>query len=507
MPIIRISKKASKALWKNRIRIILTLTIIIAFLGIFSYLTNPFTRFSIIDKNIIKITKKNDQIDVTIDDRIYVKDNTVYRKLALAKSAWHIFVNRLDPRSITFGHDVDSIITNIHEDRFSKDVPFLISGEHFSVLYPRSLGIFYHMLLDPRIALNRNDWENKQFIYLKTLSLILETYNNTKVLSTTIVPIFPKTVALVNVYAPPSDTLFSIFYALNSLKSDDFQKKIYPFDSDKQYLLQTRESSNKLLHRYKSALTFFNNQYINNVYDKTSGLVKKTVTLSSTKDSVKRKSAFYDNVIFWKTQELAQELGIIKKDTLFLTQLKEKIIETFWLEKDGYFLEELSTDAIIGKWYSSDWLIAYETGFLDPDNPRDRELLERSVRYIIKNKIDEPFGIRYQNDVRPQQLHRTVRMFAREYGSTAIWSHWGMEYTKLLIRLAQVTGNKDYLDRAGRQLEAYKFTIEKYGGFPEVYEENGDIFKTRFYVGVRSTGWIVNYEQAVAMYAWTRKKM
>ncbi len=507
MPILRFSKKTSAFFWKRRKKIFTALFIFIAFLGIFSYLTNPFTKFSIIDKNIVSVGKVNNQIAVTVNDRIFIKNNFIYRKLALSKSGWHIFVNRLDPRSTNFGNEVDTIINNIHEDRFAPDAPFLISGEHFSVLYPRSLGIFYHMLLDPRIALNTKDWEDKQSIYLKTLTLILETYKNSKTLSTTIVPIFPRTVTLVNIYAPPSDTLFSILHALQSLQSDDNQKNVYTFESDKKFTLQTKKSSAELLKKYKQSLIFFNNQYKNQLYDPTSGLVKKTITLSSAKDSVKRSSAFYDNVIFWKTQSLAQELGITEKNPSFLNELKERIIETFWLEKEGYFLEELSSSAVINRWYSSDWLIAYETGFLDPASPRDRQLLIRSVQYIVKNKIDEPFGLRYQNDIRPKQLHRTVRMFAKEYGSTAIWSHWGMEYTKLLIRLAQETENKDYLYRAGRQLEAYKYNIERYGGFPEVYEENGDIFKSRFYVGVRSTGWIVNYEQAQAMYQWTRKKM
>ena len=473
-------------------------------LGIFSYLTNPFTRFSIFDRNLIKISVSGNEIKIDDIKPVYVHSGPFYESLGKLKSGWHIIVNRLDPRLKTKGFELNEIIKNIHKERFSEEAAFLISGEHFSMLYPRSLGIFYHSLLDPRTALNAKDWENRQVIYLKTLALILSTYQNTDRLSTTIVPISRKTVTLINIYSPPSDTLYSILYGLKSLQNTSELERIYPYTVSNGKKLITTAAAKKLLVTYAGELSKMTSNYFEEVYDKNTGLVKKDVSLSSAKDSVKRSSSFYDNVIFWKTISLAQELNIIEKDQTFLDQLKNRIIQKFWLEDEGYFLEELSTQAVEEKWYSSDWLIAYQTGFLDAENERDLKLLTRSVEYVQLNNIDQPFGLRYQLDSRPKQLHNTVRLFAREYGSTAIWSHWGMEYTKLLVRLSQKTGNIFYLADARDQLRAYIHNIEQYGGYPEVYENEGGIFRSRVYRGVLETGWIVNFEEALHMYNWTK---
>ncbi len=500
----QITNKVRRGIWRKRRSISLTLIIFFSLLAIFSYLTNPFTRFSIIDRNLVRISVSKNEIKIDEIKPIHVQSGPFYATLAKLKSGWHIIVNRIDPRLKTKGTQLNEIIRNIHKDRFSEEAAFLISGEHFSMIYPRSLGIFYHSLLDPRTALDSKDWENRQVIYLKTLALILSTYENMDWLSTTIVPISRRSVALINIYSPPSDTLYSILYGLKVLQNTQEIENTYSFDQPYSEKLITGQSTVKLLKTYKEDLSRITKNYITQVYDQDTGLIKKSIKLSGAKDSVKRSSSFYDNVIFWKTISLAQELKIIKRDQVFLDNLKQKIIKTFWLEKEGYFLEELSDQAVMEKWYSSDWLIAYQTGFLNPDYKEDLKLLTRSVEYIQLNNIDQPFAMRYQLDSRPKQLHNTVRLFAREYGSTAIWSHWGMEYTKLLVRLSQKTGNIFYLADARDQLRAYIHNIEQYGGYPEVYENEGGIFRSRVYRGVLETGWIVNFEQALHMYTWTK---
>ncbi len=500
----RISRRTSRFLWRNKLRILISTLVFFTLLGIFSYFTNPFTSYSIIDKHSVEVSEQNDEFSIKFNTSIHLRDNFIYSTLGKMKAGWHIFINRLDPRIHISGTSVDEIIRNTHNSRFGDNRAFLISGEHFSILYPRSLGIFYHSLIDPRTALNEKDWKNRQAIYLKTLGFTLESYEKAKHLSTTIVPVWTDTVTLINIYAPPSDTLYSLLYGLYTLQTSDDLTQIYPYSAHSCNCKNNTEKAAQYLEKkFATSLARHTRTYLSETYDPSTGLVRKDIYLSSTKDSVKRSSAFYDNVIYWKTNELAQKLGIIETDPVFLAEMKQRIIHTFWLKKQGYFLEELSDDAIKGKWYSSDWLIAYQTGFLDPSNPDDRKLLEASVQYIMAHDIDQPFGMRYQTDIRPQQLHRTVRTFAREYGSTAIWSHWGMEYIKLLTRLSQETGNINYLLRADHQIQAYKQNIIEYGGFPEVYRNEGEIFNTRFYQGMRSTGWIVNYEQAVAMYNWT----
>src|SRR3990167_8021745 len=378
-PMWKFTNKVRRSIWKKRRAISLTFIIFFGLLAIFSYLTNPFTRFSIIDRNLVQISATKTEIKITDIKPIHVRSGKFYDLLGKLKSAWHIIVNRIDPRLKTKGTELNEIIRNIHKDRFGEEAAFLISGEHFSMLYPRSLGIFYHSLLDPRTALDAKDWENRQIIYLKTLALILSTYKNTNMLSTTIVPISRQSVTLINIYSPPSDTLYSILYGLKALQKTEELESIYPFSKSGNEKLMTNAAATKLLATYKEKLSQVTKNYFELVYDQKTGLIKKNLLLSSAKDSVKRSSSFYDNVVFWKTLTLAQELKIINKDQVFLDQLKQRIIKKFWLEYEGYFLEELGDQAVKEKWYSSDWLIAYQTGFLDADDKQDLALLKRSV--------------------------------------------------------------------------------------------------------------------------------
>lgn len=71
-----------------------------------------------------------------------------------------------------------------------------------------------------------------------------------------------------------------------------------------------------------------------------------------------------------------------------------------------------------------------------------------------------------------------------------------MEYIKLLALLAEHTGDEAYLIQAEDHLNAYRENIERYNGFPEVYDGAGQIMDEPFYNSVLSTSWVVNFEQA-----------
>lgn len=494
---------------KMQRRMILGLVLILIPLAFFSYLTNPFVRFSIIVDPYKQVQYTQGQFQLVNDSSIIVKNDAFFKRLALLKSGWHIVGNRFGGGAKTREASVDEIIREIHTVRFNPDVPYLISGDHFSVLYPRSLGIFYNSLLDPRTALNQEDWKNRQLIYLKTTAYALQVYDQSDRLSTTIVPVGPRSVVLANYYAPPSDTLYSLLYALEVMQSSEFIKETYPFAEERSDIasVETSQQAQTLLIQHTDSLQRHLQKYLDDVYDPNTGLVRKDILLSGTKDIAKRQSAFYDNVILWRTLQLAQDLGLMEKDDQMLADLKQRIIATFWLEQDGYFVEDLSEMGISNRYYSSDWLIAFMTGFLDVNNPEELRYYRRIVSYIQRNAIDQPFGLQYHPDRRREQLYPLSGTVAPAYGSTAIWSHWGMEYIKLLTLLSQKTGDRIYLEQAEAQLSAYTFNMKRYRGYPEVYDKEGDFFRQSFYKSVRRTGWVVNYEQARAMYQWTREML
>ncbi|MBW7944437.1 hypothetical protein H3C70_03495 [Patescibacteria group bacterium] len=467
-------------------------------IGILSYLTNPFARYTLVRVPFQTELADNGQLSIIEESGLRLRTSRYYGVFAKLKSGYHILGNVYSGTKRAKSETLNDIITDIHALRFDPNEPYLISGDHFSMLYIRSLGIFYSTLLDPRTALNADDWLNRQKIYLQTTKYALEVFKAAPALSTTIVPVGESSVTLMNIYAPPSDSLYSLLYALDVMLSPETLEQTYPFSVEQTPPLQTHDAAQQLLEEYRPTLLRHYLLYQNTI-DLQTGLIQKNILLSGTKDIAKRQSAFYDNVIFWKTEQLAQKLGIVPENPQKLSALKQKIIDAFWRPEMGCFLEDQSPEALRQNYYSSDWLIVLSTGFLEPRNTGDRQYYESCVKYIQDHKLDRPFGIKYQQQLRPWRLYPLVRIGAPQYGSTAIWSNWGMEYAKLLALLFQASGNQTYLDEANYQIDQYTDNIIKYECYPEVYDENGQMFKNLFYKSVCQTGWVVTYEQAKAL--------
>jgi len=476
-------------------------------LAVFSYVTNPFVEFSLVADPFEYRMNEDAQLQLKQVAELRLRTNVLVRLLADLKSGWHIFNNRFTGSKTTLSGDIEPIIREIHALRFDPELPYLISGDHFSMLYPRSLGIFYHTLLDPRTALDDKDWLNRETIYLKTLAYALDVFAKSKDLSTTIVPVAPQSVTLLNIYSPPIDTLYSLLYALQTLQNPEDLISTYPFTANNYQTVHTVQAARDLLNEYKPELTYHFHKFIADVVDPQTNLVRTDRLFSGTKDITKQRSSFYENIIVWKTYELAQRLEIIEKNPTTLMQLKQQILSSFWLPNEGHFLEDLSPESIKGNYYSSDWLIAFMTGFLDPKNREDRVYLEKIIEYIRANKIDEPFALRYHNEPRRSRQYLPVRIFAPSYGSTTIWSNWGMEYTKLLSTLGLVTCNQEYIQIAAKQLQKYTENIEKYRGYPEVYATNGDLYTPFVYKSVVRTGWVVSFEQARLQNEWVKEQL
>jgi hypothetical protein len=466
---------------------------------VFSYLTNPFTKYNFIQQPFISVEQANGQISLEEERSLRLRQNYFFRQLIWLKSGYHILGNVIGGSKKAQSLRVSGIIEEIHKLRFNPNNPYLISGDHFSTLYPRSLGIFYQTLLDPRTSLGDEDWSNRQKIYLQTTAYALDAFKNAPNLTTTIVPIGPSSVSLLNIYAYPSDTLYSLLYALSIMRSPAQLVETYPFSVPVTAVPQTATQANLLLDTYRASLTRHLSNYDQTVFDPQTGLVRTNILLSGTKDITHHRSSFYDNVVYWKTHHLAQELKLEPANPAQLAALKQRILDKFWLASEGHFLEDLSPESIAGHYYSSDWLIALMTGFLDPRKADEQHYFTQSVAYIQAHDLDYPFGLKYQDQDRPERQYFFPRFFSPRYGSTVIWSHWGMEYIKMLVLLAQSTGDKRYLQAAQHQLDTYTQNILKYQGYPEVYDSNGKMYQTLFYKSVRQTGWVVNYQQAKAM--------
>ena len=463
-----------------------------------TYVTNPFSRFSIIRLPFrIKLDREVDEV-INKNARMKVKNQWYWRWFALYQSGLYILTTRYIHSPSADGEDIDGIIRDIHTLRYDPNKLLLISGDHFNGLFVRNLGVFYYPLLDASLPSTDHDWQNRQRVYLQTVAYALGVFAKSPTLTTTIVSMGPYAATNVNFYAYPSDSLFGVLYSLAVLSGEEPAK---PYDyAPAHHALDTVSAAKRLRREYHDTLATLYGGYRQKIIDEQTSLVRRDLHLSGAKDITRRQSAFYDNVIYWKTTQLAMTLGIIPSDKRLLTKLKKTIIDTFWLPDRGYFVEDLSDEGLKNSYYSSDWLIVLSTGFLDPLDTQESIYYRRSVDYIVREKIDQPFAIKYQQDTRAHRQFFAVRLAVASYGGDAIWSFWGMEYIKLLTLLHKQTGEQSYKKAASYHLKKYEAAMIENAGFPEVYDPKGKLLQTPFYRSIRQTGWVIGFEQAREMY-------
>jgi hypothetical protein len=464
-----------------------------------AYLTNPFSRFSIVRRPFRVAMVEQSLEAINENHRIRVRQAVWWKAFAYVACVIHVLSSRYVSSPRSRATDVSGIVADIHRLRFDPEKLLVISGDQFSALYVRNLGVFYYPLLDRSIPATTADWEARQIVYLQTVAYALGVFARQPRLTTTIVPTSRYGATCVDIYAYPSDTLYGVLYALAVLRS---KQPAHPYRyGPALHQLNSRPASKLLLEEYRTVLAGHYERYRETVFDEEALLVKRTIHLSGAKDITRRTCAFYDNVIFWKTTKLAMSLELVDKDEDFLRRLKARILDTFWLAADGYFLEDLDPVSTRRKYYSSDWLIVLATGFLDPADPSERDYFVRSVEHIQATGVDQPFGLRYHNDTRASRQFLPVRLAVASYGGDAIWSFWGMEYIKVLLALHAETGRRAYLETADAQIAAYQEAMVRDGGFPEVYDGRGRLLQTPLYRSIRQTGWVIGFEQVLAIRA------
>lgn len=463
-----------------------------------TYITNPFAKLSIIRLPFrIHLDKKTGQA-INNNAKLTIKNRWYWRWFAIYQSGLYIITTRYIHSPRSDGKTVDEIISDIHTLRYDPNKLLLISGDHFNGLFVRNLGVFYYPMLDRSLPSTAADWRDRQEVYLQTVAYALGVFAKDPNLTTTIVPMGRYTATCVDFYAYPSDSLFGILYALAALSGHE-DARPYRYAPTK-YPLDTKTATKRLIEQYDGTLKTLYERYHSKIIDPETGIIRRDVHLSGAKDITRRYSAFYDNVVYWKTTQIAMKLGVIPDNQKYLSKLKRTIIDTFWLEKKGYFLEDLSDEGVKNNYYSSDWLIVLSTGFLDPLDRKESAYYTRSIDYIQKQKIDQPFAIKYQQETRAHRQFFAVRLAVASYGGDAIWSFWGMEYIKVLTLLYRHTDNAKYAETAKYHLDKYEEKMLEYGGFPEVYDAQGKLLQTPLYRSIRQTGWVIGFEQAREMY-------
>jgi hypothetical protein len=405
------------------------------------------------------------------------------------------------------------IITQLHQERFNLDKAYVITGGHFPQLYVRNFGIFYGAMLDPRIQDGTDDWTTRERVTLQTTAVDLELLSKAGKEYTTFVPISSTIFAGANFNAAPldpriepSDSLFAIVYSLNALSDPNFIAGNIPDGHTPAYTLNTKDAATQLVTVYKPAIEKELARYLSVVMDPQSGLVKKSAVLSGARDRARgRQSSFYDNMIAWATAKDAAKLGLtVACPVAYNTngncdygEWKRIIITNFWDDTDGLFINDLSKTSQQEHTFTGEAFLAPQIGFLDSHDDADRTKLARMVSYVKAHDLDKPFPLYYAASS-TSDTSFIARLTGEQYANHSIWSNLGQAYIETLVLLS--SDHPDMLSDARKYLDRYRQNMETYGGYPELYNENGELFSVPFYRAVLHVGWVINYEQAQMLY-------
>jgi len=436
--------------------------------------------------------EKNGQITLTYARPIRFLSLPMTSLIHALQAVMRIFTNAWVSEPPLKG-SLKEIIEQIHIIRFDPDKPYVISAGHFAELYARNFGIFYAAMMDSRIETAPDDWEKRQRVTLQTVAVDLELMKQAKKAFTTFFPVTPGIFSGVKIYTEQSDSIFAVVYTLNALSDPAFIPSRFPSDAKPLYPHQTIKSARSLIRQYRSSMEQIIHDYLAAVLDPKTGLIRTDISLSSARDGIRRKSSFYDNVIAWSTVQLAKRLGYRIQAEEY-SAWKKRIIDAFWDEERGIFIDDLSGELTEDVLFSGDSFVVVSAGFLSPKIKSEKAMLARMVAYVEKHKLDSPFPLFYAQRDQLDRLYLPVRLFTTSYMGRSIWSHWGIEYIKTLLLLGpknSVCGRK-----ARQHLKRYAENIVRYGGYPELYADNGDIFHTPFYKSLLYTGWVINFEQA-----------
>jgi hypothetical protein len=391
------------------------------------------------------------------------------------KQAVSIVWDRMTSPKMPAGN-TQSIIANIHAMRFDPSKPYVISGDQFDDLYIRNLAVFYQDLLDPHTALSMTDWHNRQRIALQSLAYGMVAMQQLKRPVTTLSPISSHGVLAINIYDYPSDSMFGMLDTLQRLEADP----------------ATKQAAQMLQQQYHGGMLAAYQNYLATVRDPRTGLVRSSIHLSGARDAAQRQSSFYDNVVLWRTEQLATQLGFDHVTDQALSQLHQRMLSRYWDNAQGHFIDDVSPGNQHS--YSSDWLIALPTGFLNPQHADDLAKLRRISSYIDQQHLASPLPIRYTTS---SQMHENifVKLFAGSYGNTAIWSYWGNLYITMQIDLYQQTHQPIYAQHAQTAIAGWKATITRDQGWPETLNSHGKLLENLFYESIRRNGWVINLEE------------
>jgi len=416
--------------------------------------------------------------------------------LASKKIAYKAFFKK---DAIIEGETAHEIVSKIVQERTKNN--YLYTGGHYTDFYIRNLGTFANKLIEPQAAKTAEEWLERVKLMVRSTELALSVFESYNEITTTIVQLKNGKYVPINVYVEPSDSLPSLLRILYQLQNIDQMPHTFELTNEEKKEIQIiKNQAQTILKQHETFLKKETNKFIQKYTDE-DGFIKRNIALSGIKDSWIRHSSLYDNIMLWSIHEYTSKLNLDPRGKEEADNLKSALLKHRWSEKYGFFYDEDPPSACVKNkknktcipYFSADNHISVEMGMLKPEISEEREYLKRIITYIQNKNLDQPFPLKTTEIRIPSKEHLPVRLFAPNYTGTTIWSYWGMIYIDILHQIGTIENNQEYKEKAREKLNKYKHQIEKYQGFPELYNTDGTEYRKLFYRSVNDMVWGIYY--------------
>src|SRR5688572_21595941 len=107
-----------KRIPKRLARWVPVIVILYTLVGVLSYLTNPFTRFTLVRVPFQTAVKQDGQLEVIRESSLRLRTSRFYGTFAFMKSAYHIVANVYGGGKSSKSDTLNEIIHDIHKLRF-----------------------------------------------------------------------------------------------------------------------------------------------------------------------------------------------------------------------------------------------------------------------------------------------------------------------------------------------------------------------------------------------------
>lgn len=310
---------------------------------------------------------------------------------------------------------------------------FQVSSGHFCEFYVRDFGWSVDSLL-------KLGYRQK---VLKTLDFVMSVYSE-QGLTTTITP----KGKCVDVFSYSPDSLAYLVRSLRVAKA------------------------HKLVEKYKKFLIKEMRKF-ESVISRKTGMVRTDRKFSSMKDQALRKSSTYNNLMVVMLGMELDKLGF--GHGIDVDQIKWKIKEYLW--NGEYFYDDMrKQEAVTG----DSNIFPFFLGVFD-----DKKMLKSCIKSIRRVGLDQPFPLKYSHNNHKEHDMNLASWFTQSYEKDSIWMHMGPLYVSLVKKVDKKLAKK-YKD-------IYTQLIEKHQNYLEIFNAQGEPFKTAFYYSDEGMLWAANY--------------